>query len=88
VRLAEKIGAIKGVKVLNDAFFNEFAVTVPGSAAELVEKLAAKGILGGVPASRFYPTWPELDNVLLLAATETNSDEEIDALVSALKELV
>ena len=88
VQLAQKVGAIKGIKVLNDAFFNEFAVTVPGSAAELVEKLAAKGILGGVPASRLYPTWPELDNVLLLAATETNSDEDIDALVSALKELV
>jgi glycine dehydrogenase subunit 1 len=88
VELADKVGAIKGIKVLNDAFFNEFAVTVPGSAAELVEKLAAKGILGGVPASRLYPTWPELDNVLLLAATETNSDEDLDALVSALRELV
>jgi glycine dehydrogenase subunit 1 len=86
VHLADKVGAIKGVKVITDAFFNEFAVTVPGSAAELVEKLAAKGILGGVPASRLYPTWPELDTVLLLAATETNSDEDIDALVSALKE--
>jgi len=88
VALANKVGAIKGIKVLNDAFFNEVAVTVPGSAAELVEKLAAKGILGGVPASRLYPTWPELDNVLLLAATETNTDEDLDALVSALKELV
>jgi glycine dehydrogenase subunit 1 len=88
VDLAQKIGAIKGVKLLTEAFFNEFAVTVPGSAAELVEKLASRGILGGVPASRLYPTWPELDNVLLLAATETNSDEDVDALVSALKELV
>jgi glycine dehydrogenase subunit 1 len=88
VDLATKVGAIKGFRVLNDAFFNEFAVTVPGTAADLVEKLAAKGILGGVPASRLYPTWPELDNVLLLAATETNTDEDLDALVSALKEVV
>jgi glycine dehydrogenase subunit 1 len=88
VRLAEKVGAIKGVKVITETFFNEFAVTLPGSAAELVERLAAKGILGGVPASRLYPTWPELDTVLLLAATETNSDEEIDALAAALREVL
>ena len=88
VQLARKIAAVKGVKVITETFFNEFAITVPGSATELVEKLAAKGILGGVPASRLYPTWPELDNVLLLAATETNSDEDLDALASALKELV
>ena len=88
VALADKVGKIKGVKLLNDSFFNEFAVTLPKAAAPIVEQLAERGILGGVPASRFYPTWPELENVLLLTATECNGDDEIDALVAALTELL
>ncbi len=52
VALAKALGKVKGVKVLNDTFFNEFTIRVPGDAAEVIEKLAAKGVLGGVPASR------------------------------------
>jgi glycine dehydrogenase subunit 1 len=54
----------------------------------VVEALAAKGILGGVPVSRFYPSFPEMDNLLLLAATETNTEQDIDALVAALTEVL
>ena len=43
---------------------------------------------GGVPASRFYPTYPELANLLLVTATETNTDADMDALTAALKEIV
>jgi len=86
VTLAEKLAQVKGVKILPQAFFNEFAVVLPKPAAEVVEALAAKGILGGVPLSRFYPQYPELAEVLLLAATETNSEADMDALVDALKE--
>jgi glycine dehydrogenase subunit 1 len=53
-----------------------------------VDQLAAKGILGGVPASRFYPTYPELTNVLLVAATETNTAGDLDAFAAALAELL
>jgi glycine dehydrogenase subunit 1 len=38
-------------EVLNDSFFNEFTVKLPKPAAEVVEALAAKGVLGGVPVS-------------------------------------
>ncbi len=86
VTLAEKIETLAGVKVLPGAFFNEFAVKLPKPATAVVEALAKRGILGGVPASRFYPTYPELANVLLLTATETNTAADIDALVAALKE--
>ena len=88
VTLAEKIEKLPGVKLLPAAFFNEFAVTLPKPAAGVVEALAAKKILGGVPASRFYPTYPELANVLLLTATETNTAADIDTLVAALKEVL
>jgi glycine dehydrogenase subunit 1 len=88
VSLAEKLEAIKGVKLLPTTFFNEFALKLPKPAAGVVDELAAKGILGGVPASRFYPTYPELANVLLVAATETNTAADIDAFASALTEVL
>jgi glycine dehydrogenase subunit 1 len=85
-RLAAKLGDVKGVRVQTSAFFNEFAVTLPKPAAPVVDSLAKKGILAGVPASRFYPTYPELNEVLILAATETVSDQDEDALVQGLEE--
>jgi glycine dehydrogenase subunit 1 len=88
VLLAERLEKVKGVKVIPSSFFNEFAVELPKPAAEVVEALAKRGILGGVPASRFYPTYPELQDVLLLSATETNTESDMDALVAALKEVL
>ena len=57
-------------------------------AAEVVEALAGKGILGGVPLSRLYPNRDALGNYMLVAATETNTDEDIADLASALKEVL
>src|SRR5207237_6110698 len=51
VRLADMLGEIEGVQVLNDTFFNEFTIRVPGNAADVIEKLAANGVIGGVPVS-------------------------------------
>ncbi|HIJ39275.1 MAG TPA: aminomethyl-transferring glycine dehydrogenase subunit GcvPA [Rhodospirillaceae bacterium] len=86
VTLVEKIGQLKGVRILAPTFFNEFSVHLGRPAAPVVEALARQGILAGVPASRFYPSYPELAEVLLLAATETNSESEMDLLVASLKE--
>jgi len=88
VTLAEKLGTVKGVKLLNQTFFNEFSVVLPKPAAEVVEALAQRRILAGVPASRFYPNYPELAEVLILAATETNTEQDMDALVAALREVL
>src|SRR5258707_1418991 len=40
VDLAERLGAVPGVRVLNANFFNEFTIRTPRPAAELVEALA------------------------------------------------
>jgi glycine dehydrogenase subunit 1 len=77
---------VKGVEIVNDTFFNEFTVKLPKPAASVVDALAGRGILGGVPVSRLYPNEPALANLLLLAATETNTDADMDALARALKE--
>ena len=88
VALASALGKVKGVKVLNDTFFNEFTLRVPGDAAEVVEKLSQKGVLGGVPVSRLEPDRPELADLIVVAATEVNTDADRAAYVAALKEVL
>ena len=86
--LARRLGEVKGVKVLNADFFNEFTVMLPRPAARVADALAERGILGGVPLARFYPDYPEMENAMLMAATETVSDGDMDALVAALAEVL
>jgi glycine dehydrogenase subunit 1 len=88
VALAKALAKVKGVEVLNDTFFNEFTIRVPGNAAEVIEKLAAKGVLGGVPASRLEPDRPELADLIVVASTEVNTDEDRAAYVKALKRVL
>ena len=90
VRLETKLKRVKGIRTLGNSYFNEFAVYLgeDKDAADVVDALADRGILGGVPASRFYPEWPELRPILLLATTETNSESDMDALVAALTEVL
>ena len=86
--LADRLSKVPGVSVLNDAFFNEFTIKVPGKAADVIEKLAAKDILGGVPVSRLEPDKPELADLILVASTEINTDDDRAAFAAALKEVL
>ncbi|MBB6249730.1 aminomethyl-transferring glycine dehydrogenase subunit GcvPA [Nitrospirillum iridis] len=86
VQLADKLAAA-GVTVANDGFFNEFTVKVDGDAAALVDRLADEPLLAGVPVSRFYPGQADLAGLLLVAVTETTTEDDMDALVNALKDL-
>jgi glycine dehydrogenase subunit 1 len=82
--LAGALGGVPGVEVLTPRFFNEFAVRLPQPAADVVETLVAKGIVAGVPFSRLDPK-AGLDDVLLVAATETTTEADIAAFAAALK---
>jgi glycine dehydrogenase subunit 1 len=84
VALADRLAAVPGVKLVTPAFFNEFTIALPRNAADVVEALAAKGILAGVPASRLGYD----DHLLIVAATETNTDEDIAAFAAALEEIL
>jgi glycine dehydrogenase subunit 1 len=88
VALAKALGRVEGVTVLNDAFFNEFTIRVPGNAAEVIETLAAKGVLGGVPVSRLEPHRPELKDLIIVAATEVNTEDDRAQYVVALKKVL
>lgn len=86
-QLADSLTRIKGVERLTSAFFNEFSIRVPIKAVELVDALGKKGVLGGVPAARLLPE-AGLDDVLIVAATETVSEDDIDAYRQALQEVL
>ena len=86
IRLADALDGVPGVTVLNQTFFNEMTIRVTQPAAGLVERLAKRGILAGVPASRLLPEDPEVDNLLILAATELTTEADIAALCAALTE--
>jgi glycine dehydrogenase subunit 1 len=83
VALAEALEKRGDVEVLNKSFFNEFTLRVKGDAAALVEAMAAHGVLGGVPVSRLLPG-AGLDNLLLVASSEVNTDEDRAAFLAAL----
>jgi len=76
---------VAGVEVLTPRFFNEFAIRLPKPADAVVEALARQDILAGVPFSRLDPS-AGMDDVLLVCATETTTDEDIAAFAAALAE--
>ncbi|HEV7276899.1 MAG TPA: aminomethyl-transferring glycine dehydrogenase subunit GcvPA [Devosiaceae bacterium] len=88
VRLADALAAIPGIELLNRHFFNEMTVRLPIPAAPAVEALAQRGILAGVPVSRLEPDDPQVENLIVLAATELTTGADIAALVNALEEVL
>jgi glycine dehydrogenase subunit 1 len=85
-QLAEALAGVPGVEAPNDSFFNEFTIRLPRPAAPLVEELARQGIMAGIPVSRLEPDRAELANLLVVAATETVTDDHIAAFAKALTE--
>ena len=85
VQLAELLESA-GITLLNDTFFNEFAVDLGKPAAPVVDALAEKDVLVGVPMSRLLPDRQEVENLLLVAVTETVTDDDMDRLCAALSE--
>ncbi len=85
---ADRLAEVPGVSVLNDAFFNEFTVMVPTDAREVVRRLAERQVLAGVSLGRLYPGEKSLANGIVLAVTETTTEEDIETLCSALKEVL
>jgi glycine dehydrogenase subunit 1 len=85
VQLADRLADVPDVEVVNEVFFNEFTLALPGPGADIIEKMAAAGVLGGVPVSRLIPHDPALANLIIVANTEVNTDEDRAAFVSALK---
>ncbi len=75
--LADALAKVKGVSIENTSFFNEFVVSLPVDAQALVETLSEEGIIAGYPLG---------GKRLLVAATEMTTDDDIESLVSTMRE--
>ncbi len=81
---------IKGVRapVFRSPHFKEFVVNFDGTGkrvAEINKALLAKGIFGGKDLAQEFP---ELGHSALYCVTEVHTKDDIDRLVTALKEIV
>ena len=82
---ADRLAQVPGVSVLNESFFNEFCIVLPADARIVARALAEKGVLGGVALGRLYPGIDALAGGLLVAVTETTTDEDIEFLATAIE---
>lgn len=88
VQAAERLAQIPSVELVNDSFFNEFTLRLPKEARPIVRALADKNVLGGVSLGRLYPGISALENGLVIAVTEVVTVEDIEALATALTEVL
>jgi len=81
--LRERLLKIPGVEPLfgDRAHFHELALKLPKPAAEVVEALAARRIVGGVALGEEFP---QHGDALLVCTTETKRAEDLDAFAEAL----
>jgi glycine dehydrogenase subunit 1 len=85
VRAAERLSGINGVSLVNESFFNEFTLRLPKPSRPVVRTMADQGVLGGVSLGRLYPGEESLAHGLVVAVTETVTDEDVEALAKALE---
>jgi len=75
----DALSKIKGLKVLNENFFNEFTIEFSKhNAKEINKKLLEKNIIGGFC----------VENKMILAFTETTSEDDIKILAKNLSEIL
>jgi glycine dehydrogenase subunit 1 len=83
--LRAHLSGIPGIKLHSeDPIFNEFVIQTTKPSEKILEGLKNSGIFGGVSLKPWYP---ELGESILLCATETKTDKDLDRLVSELKKL-
>ena len=88
VALAKALEEIPGVEIITPAFFNEFAIKTPKASGAVIDALADRGIIGGVPASRLWPSVTALENLIVVAATEVTTPNDIAAYKTKLNEVL
>jgi glycine dehydrogenase subunit 1 len=85
-KLVEALTKVRGVTLaFNGPRFHEAVLQLDRKVDDVLEQLAARGIVGGFDLSRHYP---ELGNALLVCATEMRSDEDIERYATTLAEVM
>jgi len=86
VEAADVLTKVPGVELCSDSFFNEFTLKLPKEARPVVQAMARAGVLGGVSLGRLYPGVEALEKGLVVAVTETTTQDDVQALAAALEE--
>ncbi len=76
--LADRLAKVKGVKVLNQNFFNEFTIELSKDAAEVNKKLLAKNVIGGFAQG----------NKMIVAVSELTTAQDIETLANELEKIL
>jgi len=61
--------------------YNEFTITVPGSAKDVLEEMRAEGVICGIPALRYFDG---MDDALIVNTTEMHEYDDLDSYVEIL----
>jgi glycine dehydrogenase subunit 1 len=85
-KLVDALTRIRGVKLAFDSpRFHEAVLQLEKPVEPILAALAERGVVGGYDLSKHYP---ELDNALLVCATETKTDADIEQYARALREVM
>jgi len=79
ILLADALENVSGIKLLNQSFFNEFAIELSKPAQNVVAGLEKHNITAGFVVN---------NNTMLLAVTELTTEDDIAQLATALKEVL
>jgi glycine dehydrogenase subunit 1 len=88
-RTADLVAALSRIAGVRPAFsaarFHEAVLLLDRPVAPVLSALARRGIVGGLDLAERYP---ELGHALLVCATETKLDVDIDAYAGALTDIL
>jgi len=88
VALAKALAEVPGVEIITPAFFNEFTIKTPKPSGTVIDALVDRGVIGGVPASRLWSANAALQDLIVVAATEMTTPNDIAAYKAALQEVL
>ena len=82
--LAMTLGDLPGVRLADQQHaFHERVILLDKPASSVLAAMAERGVLGGLDLSEYYP---DLGSAILLCATETKTQGDLDRYVSAMKD--
>ena len=85
LNLREKILKISNIEILNTSFFNEFTLSLPINGETFIERMAEKRVLAGIPVIKSNN---KTDNLIVVASTETNTEEDINKYIEVANEVL
>lgn len=81
-QLASRIAAMGLMPLFAGDYFHEWVLKLGTPAAGVLEKMADQGVLGGYDLGIDYP---EMSDCILVCATETKTDADLERYIDALK---